>query len=110
MPKYTGKIRALLGERIGNKGTFKTAHPGYIMEMNPCDPLQDTHPPAANFFNPANHKDDHMVCIKQLYKQHNSGQGIQHLQGADEAKEIFGEALCLLFAGALLDMSYAFMD
>ena len=78
--------------------------------MNPCDPLQDTHPPAANFFNPANHKDDHMVCIKQLYKQHNSGQGIQHLQGVDEAKEIFGEALCLLFAGTLLDMSYAFMD
>lgn len=111
-PKYTGRLAASLGERIGNKGTFKTAHPGRILEMALADGQSGRYAtaPATSFFLSSKETRGHVVCIKQIYHEHESGLGIIRAQGPDEAKDIFGETVCLLFASALLDMAYSFMD
>ena len=113
-PKYTGTLEASFTEHIGNKGTFKTAHSGKILEMHPCAPISKfaSYVPAADHFNPKNALGDgceRVVCIKQIYEPHRSG-GILRLQGPQEARAILPEAMCLLFAGALLNMTYSFMD
>ena len=65
--------------------------------------------PAVDYFNPDGDTGKPLVCIKQVYESHHSG-GILRLQGPEEARAILPEAICLLFAGALLNMTYSFMD
>ena len=64
-PKYTGTLEASFTEHIGNKGTFKTAHSGKILEMHPCAPISKfaSYVPAADHFNPKNA----LVDVNGLY-------------------------------------------
>ncbi len=106
---YSGSLEVDLQEsaRLGEPGTFKTAHPGWInsTSLTRLHALQGQLVSDNTAIAPFLTK---TVCVKQIFKQQKGG--LTQMTGMTEMSKIWMEAICLQWGAAALNLVYHFIQ